>query len=215
MGEQQDNNNMNRPRNGRSSNQGGTLFNTNDPSTLPLEDYYLTIKSYRPLMAGEQVLLDYGSSARPSWQCLLSYGFVPNLYGPVDENEKVEINVDGEYFEVTARTIPYFLVAHLARTRGGENLDNWDPVVAPPMAMDIIDILDNAAYELGKNVIPARSRRSSNYAAQSIADLRYSQQRILLHLKDALERHSYMMWRNWNMNNWQVDKNDEVVFPVY
>jgi len=201
---------------GGRNNNSGNLHNTDDPSTLPLQDYYLTIKAYRPLMAGEQILLDYGSSAHPSWQCLLSYGFVPNLYGPVDQNEKVEINVDGEFFEVTANSIPYYLVAHLAQTRGGEDLDSWRPEVTPDMAMDIIEILNKAAFDLGKDIVgPMRQRKTASYAAQSISDLRHAQQRVLLTLKDAIERHADMLWSNWNMANWQVDKNDEVVFPIY
>lgn len=78
----------------------------------------LVVRAVRDMVEGEEVLIDYGDSARPAWRCLTSYGFVPEY----DVNSEVEV-VDEEHvenvaelwmnglrFEVDTQSVPFDLV---------------------------------------------------------------------------------------------------------
>ncbi len=49
----------------------------------------LVVRATRDIATGEEVLIDYGDSARPQWRCLASYGFVPS-----DDGGGAEAEVD-------------------------------------------------------------------------------------------------------------------------
>lgn len=84
---------------------------------------FLVVRATQNLEIGEQVLIDYGGSARPAWTCLASYGFVPPLFqeGGYDDDNEVEdeehvaeVYIDGVRYEVTPTTIPRGMVASMA-----------------------------------------------------------------------------------------------------
>ncbi|KAL9182950.1 hypothetical protein ACHAXT_004229 [Thalassiosira profunda] len=81
-----------------------------------LDDAELVVRATRDIAEGEEVLIDYGDSARPAWRCLTSYGFVPE-YDPnaesLDEEhvENVaELWMNGLRFEVDPHSVPMDLV---------------------------------------------------------------------------------------------------------
>ena len=68
----------------------------------------------------DEVLIDYGDSARPAWKCLSSYGFVPEHSpdgsGGDDDVEGcvAEVYVGGIRYEVGPATVPYEMVEAMA-----------------------------------------------------------------------------------------------------
>ena len=83
---------------------------------------FLCVRATKDVGANEEVLISYGDSAKPSWKCLLSYGFVPR-YNTNDEDDEggedehdddenvAEIFLDGNRYEVGPTTVPFELVA--------------------------------------------------------------------------------------------------------
>ena len=96
---------------------------------------YLAVRARRGIKANEEILIDYGDSARPAWRCLASYGFVPNYRVDNDatdddaddddsdndndngqltfglaEESVAELFYNGVRYEVTRDTIPTELV---------------------------------------------------------------------------------------------------------
>ena len=64
-------------------NHGGraranAIFGVEDGRTFDLGGARLVVRATREIARGEEVLVDYGGSARPQWRCLASYGFVPS-----------------------------------------------------------------------------------------------------------------------------------------
>ncbi len=65
---------------------------------------------------GEELLVNYGDSARPAWRCLSSYGFVPEYDVDLeveDDWQNVEsvtkLWMNGLRFEVDPHLVPYDL----------------------------------------------------------------------------------------------------------
>ncbi|MDV2687365.1 hypothetical protein RYX56_23750, partial [Alkalihalophilus lindianensis] len=80
------------------------------------DEQVLVVRARRDIKADQEVLIDYGDSARPAWRCLSSYGFVPNYRVSSDEyfegeDECVaEVYFNGKRYEVSTDTIPTDLV---------------------------------------------------------------------------------------------------------
>lgn len=78
---------------------------------------HLCVRAVKDVGANEEVLIDYGDSARPSWKCLLSYGFVPlyDMNGDEDDDDDeeslAEVFFEGKRYEVGPTAIPFDLVA--------------------------------------------------------------------------------------------------------
>jgi len=75
------------------------------------------VRATRTINKGDEILIDYGDSARPQWKCLTSYGFVPSStvnYKVEEENDKTdneaELWMHGRRFMVNALSVPYELV---------------------------------------------------------------------------------------------------------
>jgi hypothetical protein len=85
---------------------------------------WLVVRATRTINKGDEILIDYGDSARPQWKCLTSYGFVPSslsrLSSPVNYKEEEEENentdneaelwMHGRRFMVNSLSVPYELV---------------------------------------------------------------------------------------------------------
>lgn len=115
----------------------------------------LTVTALRNLAAEEEVLIDYGSSARPAWKCLASYGFVPTVEGAsdendLDENHVAEIYVEGIRYEVSPTTIPESLVAAVAMAAAPDAMDMTnDPVcLTPDIAMRLARRISDVAFHM-------------------------------------------------------------------
>jgi hypothetical protein len=112
-----------------------------------LEENELVVRALVDVEANDQVLIDYGDSARPSWRCLASYGFVPECHAEEDEDENVaEVYFHGRRFEVGPSTIPVDLVA----TASTSNLydDKEEPVLTPDVALLIAGRVSEVAFQL-------------------------------------------------------------------
>ena len=110
------------------------------------------VQALRDMDAHEELLLDYGSaSTRPAYQCLCSYGFVPD-YGhsngdddscagwQLDEEETAEVYVDGRRYEVGPTSIPETMVAALSADE--------EITLTPEIAHRLKQRLSVAAYNL-------------------------------------------------------------------
>ena len=91
-------------------------FNLEDEKLGSTENSKLVVRAIKDLAKDEEVLIDYGDSARPAWKCLNSYGFIP-MYDPkLDVTEDgfienvAELYMNGLRFEVDPHSIPYDLV---------------------------------------------------------------------------------------------------------
>jgi len=75
---------------------------------------YLCVRATRDIDDNEEVLFNYGPSAKPSWKCLLNYGFVPRHIQSEhcgDDGDCVaEVFLDGNRYEVGPANIPFELV---------------------------------------------------------------------------------------------------------
>ncbi|KAL7487354.1 hypothetical protein ACHAW6_012952 [Cyclotella cf. meneghiniana] len=102
-----------------------------------INDAKLVVRALKDLTGGEEVLIDYGDSARPAWKCLNSYGFVP-INDPKSDivedgfvENVAELWMNGLRFEVDPHSIPFDLVEVAgAQTmlEGTENDSNEEPL---------------------------------------------------------------------------------------
>ena len=95
------------------------------------------------IKANDQVIIDYGDSAQPSWRCLASYRFIPECYR---EDDVAKVYVHGRCFEVGPSTIPVDLVA-TASTVNGCVLEE-EPMLTPHIALSIAHHLSEGAFQL-------------------------------------------------------------------
>lgn len=92
------------------------FFGIENDRMCDLQEARLVVRATRDLLEGEEVLIDYGDSARPNWRCLTSYGFVPDHEinsNVVDEDytkDVAELWMNGLRFEVDTQSVPYDLV---------------------------------------------------------------------------------------------------------
>ncbi len=130
----------------------------------------LTVRARRGIRAKEEVLIDYGDSARPAWRCLASYGFVPKYreMGPDNEHlggtdESVaELFYNGKRYEVSTDTIPTELVeaayatyldeevgaAAFNEINENEDEDELADIFPPEVALRIAKRISDAAFDL-------------------------------------------------------------------
>lgn len=91
-------------------------FGIENEHMCDMHEAKLVVRAARDISEGEEVLIDYGDSARPAWRCLTSYGFVPeyDVNAQVVDEERVEnvaeLWMNGLRFEVDAQSVPFDLV---------------------------------------------------------------------------------------------------------
>ena len=148
--------------------EGGGIMMDNDD----VDDHArVVVRAMRDLRAGEEILIDYGASARPAWKCLLSYGFVPrynripapgetmveeDIDDDDDDDENIaEVYMDGVRYEVGPSSIPVDMVAAAAVSimadsgvlNGHEALDD-DVALTPDVSMKLARRISDVAYHL-------------------------------------------------------------------
>lgn len=92
------------------------------------DEAFLVVRASRDMGKGEEVLINYGKSARPAWKCLASYGFVPAFDEEDDDEDDdnaniAEVFMDGMRYEVGKNTVPMEMVIAAAETMASENGD--------------------------------------------------------------------------------------------
>ena len=161
------------------------------------DDDFLVIRACSDIDPGQQIFLDYGSSTRPSWRCLLHYGFVPD---EISDQDTATISVDGTKYQVTGSRVPYDLVEALASAEG---FSADEPAFMPEVAMRLAQIASLAANEV----------LHSQSSIPQLNSLRESQRKVLLRLQATIEWHNRNLWRSWNNNAWELLDN-EVFFRL-
>lgn len=109
----------------------------------------LVVTALRDLHADEEVLIDYGISARPAWKCLSSYGFVPALHSDHGEEAEhiAEVFVDGFRYEVGPTTIPEDMVAAVA-AQDQQSATVVDVELTPEIAIRLASRISEAAFNM-------------------------------------------------------------------
>jgi len=135
-------------------------------------DYHglLVLRARRDIIKGEEVLIDYGDSARPSWRCLASYGFLPQLsvtsedtavFAREEDEHVAELFMDGTRYEVGRDTIPFEMVEATTASLHEEkesltidqpfrrlDSDNDEVTLSPEVAIRIANRAKDAAFQL-------------------------------------------------------------------
>jgi len=172
------------------------------------EGDYLVVRAVKDVNANEEVLIDYGESARPAWRCLLSYGFVPQ-YTPIpgphedatvdseDEDNEAEVFMDGTRYIVGPSQIPCDMVTsafesdHPTPNEVVDDDDEDDDVVSltPEVALKLAKRISDVAFYLlleqeqqdMYDDDPAKSATPFDIISnREAAALRWSQHRVLL-----------------------------------
>lgn len=171
------------------------------------DDLSLVVRARNNIGANEEVLIDYGDSARPAWRCLASYGFVPNyrLTSPDDElqdgeeDESVaEVFMDGGRYEVGSHTVPYEMAEaaymSLLEAKQGPKAFNDDAIGAdddiknlltPEVALRIAKRVSDAAFQLLISPTADEDEKTKEdesilTAKQLAGSLRWSQHQVLI-----------------------------------
>uniref|UniRef100_A0A7S4J730 SET domain-containing protein n=1 Tax=Odontella aurita TaxID=265563 RepID=A0A7S4J730_9STRA len=159
----------------------------------------LVVRSSRPIAAGEEILIDYGSEASLQWQCLLNYGFV-------SKGNRAELIVGegdkAQTFLVESNRIPRGLVSSLSSSTGNPDSVQFTPELAEKvadLASATVANLDKLDFELSYGTV----------ASSLLRDLRESQRRVLMALKDNILRHKGEVWQGWRSNELQRFTDDD------
>jgi hypothetical protein len=172
----------------------------------------VVVRASRDLNSGEELLVDYGDSARPAWRCLLNYGFVPQYRRipsagdpPSDERDDenlAELYIDGKRYDVGPSAIPSEMVAaarastyplsELGDIRNGQAEVELTADIALRLARRISDVsylllLEPERDLLDDHPVPSPFHVLSKKLA---ASLRWSQHRILLACASGLREYA-------------------------
>lgn len=170
----------------------------------------LVVRARRDIEKDEEVLIDYGDSARPAWKCLHSYGFVPMCTRAREgkntiqlENEEVaEFFMHGSRYEVTEDVVPTSLVeaayvSYIEEKEGArafqhdsEMIDNDkvrdDDIFIPQVALRIAKRASDAAFDLLIEPASNNNGTCDSIARESSKRLRLMQHHVLLNFANGL-----------------------------
>ena len=115
----------------------------------------LVVRATKAIEADNEVLINYGDSAKPEWKCLSSYGFVPSSPCLVDEDHdedfsSTEFYMNGKRYEINSSIIPTDLVldvAYFLRAEEGVEVDEDNPL-SPAVAKHIAARVSDVACQL-------------------------------------------------------------------
>jgi hypothetical protein len=122
------------------------INHSNNPNAeFLLQNDALVVKALSSLEIGEQILIDYGASARPAAKCLASYGFIPE-YSSDDDSATAEVYLDGVRYEVGPSSIPEDMVTALMIDDPHSFLD--EAVLTPEIAIRLARRLADVSLQL-------------------------------------------------------------------
>mmetsp|Transcript_18183 Transcript_18183/g.32040 ORF Transcript_18183/g.32040 Transcript_18183/m.32040 type:complete len:502 (+) Transcript_18183:84-1589(+) len=185
-------------------------FGIENELTFDMHNAKLVVRASRDILEGEEVLIDYGDSARPAWRCLTSYGFVPeyNIDLEIDTEEEeqnvehvAELWMNGLRFEVDPHSVPFDLVEVAAAQalldqedddEVEEEEEEEDNLLTPYVARAIAKRATEAAFHLITEPEMVDSEEDWDspelvHAASLAGLLRWSQHRVLLAFADNLK----------------------------
>jgi len=117
----------------------------------------LCVRATRTVDANDEVLIDYGDSAKPAWKCLLSYGFVPKYSMPgVDDEEEedavdenvAEVFLDGKRYECGPSSIPFEMVEAAMSMNFGPIGHDEEVELTPEIALKLAKRISSVSYYL-------------------------------------------------------------------
>mmetsp|Transcript_22276 Transcript_22276/g.34140 ORF Transcript_22276/g.34140 Transcript_22276/m.34140 type:complete len:505 (-) Transcript_22276:89-1603(-) len=159
----------------------------------------LVVRASRDIGVGEELLIDYGDSARPEWKCLSSYGFVPKSCAILDEDDVVEdcssaeIYMNGKRYEIGPSVVPTDLVLDVAdtlRAETGVYIDEENPLTAD-VALSIAKRVSDVAGDL-LDFEPEEGRSPAEQQAFEVAaQFRRSQHDILTSCAAGLREYAH------------------------
>lgn len=194
-----------------SQGSANACFGVENETMCDMHEAKLVVRALRDIVEGEEVLIDYGDSARPAWRCLTSYGFVPDYDVNADNgNEEpienvAELWMNGLRFEVDPNSVPYDLVeVAAAQTMLDYSVDKDEfeeeedeienGMLTPLVARTIADRATETAVNL---IVEAEDGADDDVAwdapafvhAASLANkLRWSQHEVLMTFSENLRR---------------------------
>jgi len=174
-------------------------FGIENERMCDMHDAKLVVRAVRDISEGEEVLIDYGDSARPGWRCLSSYGFVPeyDINSELVDEEHVEnvaeLWMNGLRFEVDPHSVPFDLVEVAAaqslldsppKDKELEE-DEESGIFTPVVALAIAQRATEAAFNLITEPEMVDSEEEWDdpefvHASSLAALLRWSQHKVLL-----------------------------------
>lgn len=174
-------------------------FGIENERMCDMQDAKLVVRAVRDISEGEEVLIDYGDSARPGWRCLSSYGFVPeyDINSELVDEEHVEnvaeLWMNGLRFEVDPHSVPFDLVEVAAaqslldsppKDKELEE-DEESGIFTPVVALAIAQRATEAAFNLITEPEMVDSEEEWDdpefvHASSLAALLRWSQHKVLL-----------------------------------
>mmetsp|Transcript_12909 Transcript_12909/g.28058 ORF Transcript_12909/g.28058 Transcript_12909/m.28058 type:complete len:451 (+) Transcript_12909:750-2102(+) len=174
-----------------------------------MHDAKFVVRAARDILEGEEVLIDYGDSARPAWRCLTSYGFVPeyDAKSEVVDEEQVEnvaeLWMNGLRFEVDTQSVPFDLVEVAAAQAlyddssedDNEREGEEDGILTPFVAQAIAKRATEAAFNLILEPEMVETEKVWDspefvHAMSLAALLRWSQHKVLLAFAENLNEFS-------------------------
>jgi len=150
----------------------------------------LVVRALQDIQKDEEVLIDYGESARPDWKCLFSYGFVPLFEAGApagDGDHTAELFLEGQRFIVGPDSVSEELVYAMALTMS-EADSEYDTKLTPSIALRLAQRISESAFYvlLDDEDSSASSCDGNSDAPETIiserlaASLRWSQHKILV-----------------------------------
>ena len=122
------------------------INHSNNPNAeFLLQNGSLVVRALHNLETGEQIVIDYGTSARPASRCLASYGFVPD-FSPEDDSATAEVYLDGVRYDVGPSSIPEGMVIALMND-DPHNLPE-EAVLTPDIAIRLARRLADVSFQL-------------------------------------------------------------------
>ena len=166
-------------------------FGVENSGIASMHDSKLVVRATRDVAEGEEVLIDYGNSARPAWRGLTSYGFVPQY----DESSCVaEMFLNGQRFEVDSQSVPLDLIevaaaqALLDHSFDDEDIEDVHSGESSGIPPFVARAIAKRAAEAAYNIVTEPEEHSEEeweapefvHATNLAVKLRWSQHKVLL-----------------------------------
>jgi hypothetical protein len=114
----------------------------------------LVVRATETIVENSEIFISYGDSTRPTWRCLVSYGFLPTYDTSAPENadgddsmHSGEVFLEGQRFEVGPTSVPQDLVHAMAQAVDPSvKEDSSATLLTPEIAIRLAQRLSEAAF---------------------------------------------------------------------